>query len=150
MDGEVEIRPFVFTDQDFAKKLILDGLAEHYNAIDPTLNPDLQNIKENYSGQGSLFLVAESKGVLIGTGALIAESDNVGRIVRVSVVKTHRRMGVGRLITKKLIEAASVRQYSQLVVETNEDWYDAIRLYQRFGFTEYDRYAGEVHMKLNL
>lgn len=150
MVKNVKIRSFSSDDQARAKKLILDGLAEHFNPIDPALNPDLINIYESYIDQGSLFLIAELDGALIGTGALVAEGKTIGRIVRVSVSESHRRMGVGRLLTEKLIEAALTFQFREIVVETNEDWYDAIRLYQRCGFTEYGRYAGEVHMKKTL
>lgn len=150
MFENIRIRSFISDDQEQAKKLILSGLAEHFSAIDPALNPDLNNIYESYIAQGSLFIVAELEGTLIGAGALIAEGETIGRIVRVSVSESHRRMGVGRLLTEKLIEAASTRQFGKIVVETNEDWYDAIRLYQRCGFTEYDRCTGEVHMMRRL
>ena len=150
MGKEIEIRPFVPNDQDRAESLILDGLAEHFNVIDPTLNPDLNNIEESYLRQGSLFLVAELDDDLVGTGALVAETKDTGRIVRLTVANSHRRMGIGRLITNSLIKAAYHFHFNQIVVETNDDWYDAIRLYQQCGFIEYDRHDGEVHMMIRL
>lgn len=150
MGKEIEIRSFSPNDQDRAKDLILDGLAEHFIVIDPTLNPDLNNIEESYLRQGSLFLVAELDDDLVGTGALVAETEDTGRILRVAVASSHRRMGIGRLLTKHLIKAANRFQFSQIVVETNDDWYDAIHLYQECGFTEYDRHDGEVHMMIRL
>lgn len=150
MGAKLAVRPFIPDDQAGAATLILDGLAEHFNAIDPTLNPDLYNIEDSYLRQGSLFLVAELADDLVGTGALIAETKDTGRIVRVSVARSHRRMGIGRLITKHLIQEAYRFHFKQIVVETNEDWFDAIRLYHRCGFTEYDRHDGEVHMMIYL
>jgi len=35
-------------------------------------------------------------------------------------------------------------------VETNNDWYDAIGLYERCGFVEYDRDAESVYLALPL
>ncbi len=150
MGKEIEIRWFSPNDQDRVKDLILDGLAEHFNVIDPTLNPDLNNIEESYLRQGWLFLVAELDDDLVGTGALVAETEDTGRILRVAVASSHRRMGIGRLLTRHLIKAANRFHFSQIVVETNDDWYDAIRLYQECGFTEYDRHDGEVHMMIRL
>ena len=147
---EIEIRSFSPKDQDRAKALILDGLAEHFKVIDRTLNPDLINIVESYLRQGSLFLVAELDDDLVGTGALVAETKDTGRIVRLSVASSHRRMGIGRLITNYLVKAAYHFHFSRIVVETNDDWYDAIRFYQQSGFTEYDRHDGEVHMMIRL
>jgi putative acetyltransferase len=150
MGDKIKIRPFTPTDQDKVKSLILDGLAEHFNTIDPRLNPDLNNIEESYLRQGSLFLVVEADQDLIGTGALIAESEDSGRIVRVSVAKSHRRLGIGRFITNSLINGAQNNHFGKILVETNEDWFEAIQLYQECGFTEYDRRDGEVHMMLRL
>lgn len=143
------IRSFAPNDQEPARLLILEGLADHFDIIDPTLNPDLQDIEASYLRQGSLFLVVELDKVLVGTGALIAESENTGRIVRVSVAKSHRRMGIGRQITQKIISAGRL-QFTRIVVETNDNWFDAIRLYQSCGFTVYDHRDGELHMMLQL
>ena len=150
MEGEITIRSFSPPDQVHAQELILTGLAEHFNTINPKLNRDLEDIQENYIWPGSLFLVAELEGELVGTGGLIAETEVSARIVRVSVSGSHRRLGIGRLITEHLINSARDYGYSQVVVETNDDWYDAIRLYQRHGFVEYDRSSGEIHMILRL
>lgn len=150
MEREINIRPFILDDQDRAAALILEGLAEHFESFDPKLNPDLENIENSYVTQGSLFLVAEECGEIVATGALLYETEDTGRIVRLSVAGSHRRKGIGRLITQHLIVAAQHFQLSQLVVETNDDWYEAIRLYQRCGFTEYDRHDGEVHMRIRL
>ena len=144
------IRPFTPSDQKAAKNLILEGLSEHFDIIDRCLNPDLDDINAYYIAQGEQFLVAEIDNKLVGTGGLIQESDAVGRIVRVSVASSHRRLGIGRKIAEYLISIAPNYGYSQLVVETNEDWFDAIRLYQRCGFSEYDRHDGEVHLEKNL
>lgn len=144
------IRPFQSADQQASKALILHGLGERFGMINPDLNPDLDDINATYIESGFLFVVCEIDSALIGTGALVTEDVNVGRIVRVSVANSHRQRGIGRLITDYLIAAAPKRGYSRVVVETNEDWFDALHLYQRCGFMEYDRRNGEVHMRKNL
>lgn len=147
---KIQIRPFQIDDQERVQNLIMEGLAEHFNSIDPSLNPDLHDINASYLQQGALFLVVELAGELVGTGAMISETENIGRIVRVSVAKSHRRMGIGRLITENLIQAAGQYRFRQIVVETNDDWHDAIRLYQSCGFAEIDHRDGEIHMMLQL
>jgi ribosomal protein S18 acetylase RimI-like enzyme len=150
MVRKILVRPFQPIDQERVHSLILEGLSEHFEIIDPTLNPDLHDIYASYSQKGSLFLVVESEDEIVGTGAMIPEGENSGRIVRVSVANSHRRLGIGRLITDHLIKAASRYAYRKIVVETNDDWYDAILLYLGCGFTKYDRRDGEVHMQLLL
>jgi ribosomal protein S18 acetylase RimI-like enzyme len=143
------IRPFSRADQAAARGLILGGLAEHFGRLDETLNPDLDDIWTHYVAAGALFVLAEIDGVLVGTGALVAEGTG-GRLVRISVAPAQRRRGLGRALVDHLVRAARARGWPQVLVETNHDWYDAIALYQRYGFREYTRAAGEVHMALDL
>ncbi len=143
------IRPFAPADQDAARRLILAGLGEHFGHIDESLNPDLTDIQATYIGPGHLFVVAWLVRERVGTGALrIAARE--GELVRISVNPTQRRRGIGQAIVAHLIDQARQRGLPRLLVETNDDWYEAINLYQRFGFTEYNRDATNIYMSLDL
>ncbi|HEX6383288.1 MAG TPA: GNAT family N-acetyltransferase [Anaerolineae bacterium] len=147
------IRPFHPDDQAAARRLILGGLGEHFGFIDASLNPDLDDIWQNYVLAGATFAVAEVDGERVGTGALVAEAAGdlaTGRMVRVSVSAEYRRLGIGRRLVNYLVEAARRRGYRQLLVETNHDWHDAIRLYQACGFTEYGRDEESVYLRRKL
>jgi GNAT superfamily N-acetyltransferase len=151
-ESRVVVRPFGRADQEAARKLILDGLGQHFGFIDETLNPDLDDITAHYLASGQTFLVAELDGTLMGTGALIIENAGaqVGRIVRMSVAREARRTGIGQAVLARLIETARERGFTRLVLETNIGWDDAIGFYQRCGFREYDRGDGLTHMTLDL
>lgn len=143
-------RPFTPADQAAAKQLILAGLEEHWSELDLSLNPDLNNIQATYIDSGGVFIVVETNGKLIGTGALIPEGENEVRIVRVSVHNEYRRLGIGQAITAELVKVAHQCYYAKILVETTDTWEPAIRLYQDYGFVEVDRYDGEVHMEMVL
>lgn len=147
---ELTIRRFVAGDQAAVRRLILEGLGEHFGSIDETLNPDLNDIEATYGAAGDLFVVAFLGDALVGTGALIREAPGVGRLVRMSVRSSARRRGVGRALVAHLIAAARERNDRRLVLETNTDWVDAIGLYTACGFTEYARDPAEVHLALDL
>lgn len=119
--------------------LILAGLGEHFGWIDETRNPDLDDIAANYIERESIFLVAEIDGKLVGTAALIPESKDTGRIVRMSVSQMHRRKGIGRVLVSHLLDAARCKGFVQVRVSTDNGWEDAIGLYGHCGFTEYKR-----------
>ena len=144
------IRPFESSDQFAACKLIQQGLGEHFGFIDERLNPDLNDIMQSYIVPGYIFLVAYSGSDLVGTGALITEAEETGRIVRVSTHSTHRRKGIGQTIVKRLLALARERGYKRVVIETNIAWLDAIGLYEHLGFTEYARDSTCIHMALEL
>jgi N-acetylglutamate synthase-like GNAT family acetyltransferase len=147
---EVKIRNFQAQDQEIVKTLILEGLGEHFGRINPDLNPDLNDIHSTYVQAGHSFFVAEIGGQIVGTAALVNESPQVGRIVRVTVSPAQRRAGIGRLLVEYLVKTAVEQEITKLLVETNLDWYDAIRLYQRCGFVEYGRDEESVHLSLVL
>ena len=146
----LKIRPFLPQDQKTAQALILQGLGEHFGRIDPTLNPDLDDIFQTYVQAGHYFIVIENGEEIVGTAALITESPGVGRIVRVTVKPNQRRAGIGRALVQHLLQKATEIGYSQVLVETNLDWHDAIRLYERNGFEEYDRDEEEVHFSITI
>src|SRR5215218_1071165 len=140
------IRPFAPSDKEAVRRLVLDGLGEHFGVIDESRNPDLDDIMASYVARGGLFVVAECSGQLAATGALIAEGERIVRIVRMSVAPRYRRRGLARSIVAHLMETARLRGYCRLLVETNDDWTDAIALYRACGFGGESRRDGEVHL----
>ena len=150
VDFLYRIRPFQPADQPAARALILAGLAERWGTLDPTLNPDLQDIWTNYIVRGGAFVVATCQGQVVGTGALSVEALGVGRIERVSIHSTHRRHGLARMISEHLIGEARQRGYRQVLVETTETWESAIRLYTACGFSPVAHHDGDIHMALTL
>jgi GNAT superfamily N-acetyltransferase len=148
--SNITIRPFQAKDQLAARDLILDGLGGHFGFIDQSLNPDLDDIMAHYVAPGNVFVVAHVEGQLVGTGALIAEGEYSGRIVRMSVRRDARRHGIGQALVAHLLALARKRRYTRVLVETNNDWQDAIGLYTRCGFAEYARDDVSVYLELNL
>ena len=148
---KMKIRPFARDDQEKCKELILGGLAEHFGSTLDTIkfpNPDLDDISKTYKNE--TFLVVESGGEMIGTGAVIEEDKNTGRVVRMSVSREHRRKGIGTEILNELRNAAKERGYQHLVVETTMDWKYVIDFYLRNGFeiTGYRKEDNEVDMQM--
>jgi GNAT superfamily N-acetyltransferase len=147
LDGIV-IRPFRVEDQDAANSLILAGLVEHWGWLDPTMNPDLDDIASTYAD--GVFLVALQGGQVVGTGALVPEAEGVGRIVRMSVHTHLRRQGVGARILQHLCEFARQAGYQQLVLETTSTWEDAVAFYEKHGFRAIGSWDGDTHFVLPL
>jgi GNAT superfamily N-acetyltransferase len=148
MNSEISIRPFRSQDQHVARELILEGLGDHFGFIDKALNPDLDNIAETFAKD--VFLCAWNGDELIGTGALIRESERVSRIVRMSVSKKMRRRGIGRMILSALVTASRERGDLKIVLETTETWHDVIAFYRNFGFALTHFKDGEANFEMGL
>jgi GNAT superfamily N-acetyltransferase len=146
--ADLVIEPLTPADQPAARALILAGLEEHWGWLDLSLNPDLDDILTSYAP--GVFLIAKLNDDLIGTGALIPEGDGVGRIVRMSVDKLHRRGGIGTRILRALLGEARTLGYTKIVLETTDTWDDAISFYLRNGFRITHRADGDVHFEIAL
>lgn len=153
---QLTIRPFRAADQAAAKELILAGLGERWGWIDPTLNPDLNDIATTYAD--GIFLVGYLTGhladTLVVTGALTPETTPEGtpvlRVERMSVRADLRGQGLGRRMLDALLDEARARGCTRIVLETTSSWIDAVRFYQRYGFTFVAEHDDETHMQLYL
>jgi len=144
----LEIRPFCPSDQSTARRLILAGLEEHWGKLDPTKNPDLEDISSSYA-QG-VFLTGWLDGELAATGALVPEGGEAGRIVRMSVAKDLRRRGIGRQMLERLIECARQAGYRRVALETTAAWVEAVGFYESFGFESLGEWDGDRHFEMKL
>jgi GNAT superfamily N-acetyltransferase len=142
------IRDFLPADQEEARALILSGLAERWDDLDETLNPDLDDIGFHY--KDAVFLVAEQEGRLVATGALVPEGAGVGRIVRMSVARASRRQGIGKQVLETLSARARALGYCRLVLETTASWEDAIHFYEAHGFRAVAQRDGDRHFVRDL
>jgi GNAT superfamily N-acetyltransferase len=132
--------------QKSAKKLVLEGLKEHWGSIDPRKNPDLDDISKTY--KGSDFFIAWQDDEIIGTGALVHASYQVAEIVRVSVAPKFRRLGFGHRIVNHLVETAKKKGYKKIILETTETWNEVINFYLAFGFKITHRVDGDCFFEL--
>jgi len=79
----------------------LEGLGERWGSIDRSLNPDLNDIAASYRQHS--FLVYEDNGNIIGVGALLIEHP-VAQLVRISVRKERRRLGIGGRVVPSCLQ----------------------------------------------
>lgn len=120
-------------EQDEVRALILRGLADHWDVINPDLNPDLENIRRSYAGGRTV--VARLQGVIVATGTVIPRGRDVAEIVRMSVRNANRRSGAGSLIVRELVATARAWGASKVVLETTAHWHDVVAFYQSSGFS---------------
>lgn len=142
------IRPFQPEDQEEVKALILSGLVDHWGTLDPTKNPDLNDIARSYAD--AVFLVARLDGRIVGTGALVPRAESTAEIVRMSVASDMRRMGIGKRILLELIHSAKSRGFSRIILETTATWAEVIAFYQSMGFMLTHLMNGDQYFEMDL
>jgi GNAT superfamily N-acetyltransferase len=148
MDSSITLTPFQPADQSAVKALILAGLVDHWGVLDPTKNPDLDDIAVSY--KDAYFLVAKQAGRVIGCGALVQHDARTAEIKRMSVAAHLRRQGLGRRILTALCDEARARGFRKIILETTEIWKEVIAFYQAFGFRITHHKDGDIYFALDL
>ncbi len=134
MTDPIQIIDFDPLYQADAATLINTGLGEHFGSVDESMNPDLFDIEASY--RAGDFLLALDGALLVGTGALLPISDEVGQISRMHTAISYRRQGVASRVLETLEKRAHTRGFRSVILETNLDWHDANAFYSRHGFME--------------
>jgi GNAT superfamily N-acetyltransferase len=147
-EQDVIILPFQPEDQAEVKELILAGLAEHWGRIDPSKNPDLNDIHSSYAN--ATFLVGWMGSRIVGTGALVPRGEDTAEIVRMSVTADMRRKGIASQILRRLCEQARLDGRRRIVLETTETWDGVIEFYKQFGFQVTHHTGGDVYFRMQL
>ncbi|XP_061699525.1 probable N-acetyltransferase camello [Syngnathoides biaculeatus] len=107
------------------------------NYIESCHGADLKNIGESYTAaRDSCFWVAESDGCLVGTVACLPRNDapDCLELKRMSVRRSHRRMGVAKELCRKVVDFTRRRGYAAVVLITSVVQTDAQKLYEGLGF----------------
>ena len=148
--SDLIVRLFSGGDQQAVRELVLAGLQDHWGTLDPTLNPDLDDIAGWYGARDGRTVVAEIDGEIVGTGTIHRGVPGTAILVRMSVSGAHRGMGIGKRLVRELIEIARMQGYDRIECETTDTWQDAIGLYLACGFDVVDRRDGDVFFRLTL
>jgi N-acetylglutamate synthase-like GNAT family acetyltransferase len=146
-DERSTVRRFEPKDQAEARTVVLEGLREHFGFLDPSLNPDLEDIQASFITRGDDFYVVENDGRIVGTAGLLF-AEGRARIVRMSVAKNHRKRGIATALLQQCIETASQRGFSEIWAYTQPEWPDAVSFYSGSGFEQVGRDEIDIHLRL--
>lgn len=138
-------------DQETVRDLVLAGMEERWaESFDASHNPDLDDLMATYVARGADVVVLDKGGEIVGTGILVADGGDRGRIVRMSIHGSHRRQGHGRKIVEELIGRARRRGMAEVRVLTDTPWISAVALYRSCGFDEVGQDDTDTHFVIRL
>lgn len=135
-------------DAAAALAVIVEGLAERWGVYEPCFNPDLEDFPASY--RDSFLLIAKQGHAVVGTGVLQPIGPESAQIVRMSVVKTWRRSGIGSLMLAGLLGIAREQGFKRITLETTASWQSAVEFYQSRGFVPTHQHDGNQHFLLTL
>ena len=134
--GDCILRRCELSDIIPVMEINLRTLPEHYS--DYFYESLLQELPES-------FIVAEISGKIIGYIMCKIEHGfsnfkklgfvKKGHVVSIAVIDEHRRKGFGSVLVDEALKGVKIRQCSELYLEVRCSNTDAVRLYEKLGFS---------------
>jgi len=143
MRASVEIISFERRYGPDFKRLNLEWLKKYFTVepIDEVVLSRPAAIIKN----GGFILFARIGTKIVGTCALLKESDSRYELSKMAVTERYRGLGIGRRLLESAIGTFAASAKGELFLETNSALLPAIRLYESFGFVHSLRPTGPSH-----
>ncbi len=127
------------SDSDAIKNVVFTILKEYGLKPDQnTTDRDLDSIEESYFNKGGYFGVVLEDSTIVATIGLHRESETTCELRKMYCVPGSRGKGLGKKILEFSIQKAKELGFSRIVLETASPLKEAIGLYKRYGFHEYE------------
>ena len=108
---------------------------EEYWVLEDSDKKDLLNPEIIIHNGGQIFF-AISKDEVIGTVAMINNSDKIYELAKMTVKSSFRGKGIANLLMDKCIEFAFKKNASEIFLISNDSLTVARNLYEKYGFKE--------------
>ncbi len=132
---EVEIIDYEPQFRREYKDLNVEWIARYF-AIEPHDLEQLENPEDYILARGGKIFFARYGDEIIGTVALIKDSETVYEMAKMAVKPAFRGLGAGEKLGRHLIEAARNLGCARLFLESNQKLTPALTLYKKLGFVK--------------
>jgi putative acetyltransferase len=137
MNKEVRIIDYRDEHQPVFKQLNLEWL-DHYDLTESHDLEVLNDPRETILNNGGAIYLASCDEMIVGSAALMKESEGVYQLAKMTVTKDFRRRGISRLLIDKCLEKAREFRARKIILFSNHLLLTAIGLYEKYGFKHVD------------
>jgi putative acetyltransferase len=121
-------------------KIVVFGVLKEYGLVpDPgSTDKDLDSIESYYSENGGYFGVVEELNYIVATIGLYRVDETTCELRKMYVLPNFRGKGLGKNLMEFALKKAKEMGFKRVVLETASPLKEAIGLYKRFGFQEFE------------
>ncbi len=152
----IEILDFAPDFKEDFKRLNLEWINEYFKLKDSEQTL-LENPEEEIIKNGGYVFFARDAGQIVGTAALLRESNKLFEIAYMAVDTKFRGKKIGKSLLKKLMDRAKSEGARQVYLVSSSKLKPAVEMYRAYGFREapldpeMSKYDGsDIKMILNL
>lgn len=131
------LRPATNADCEPVRRLVFAVLAEYGLKPDPACtDADLADLERSYFARGGVFYVLQDQdGSIVGSYGLYPTEPGVCELRKMYLHRDHRGKGLGCGLLEDALTRAKELGFRRITLETASVLKEAIRLYERYGFT---------------
>jgi putative acetyltransferase len=134
----IELRDYQKGDEPEVMNLLKTVLAGYGLKTNPAVTDrDILDIEQSYLQNNGAFQVLTEDKKIIGSFGIFKMSADVCELRKMYLYKSYHSLGLGKRLMTEAINAAKSLGYTEMVLETNSVLKEAKRLYEKFGFKEY-------------
>ena len=138
--SEIIIRKLELKDNTALAAIIRNSLAEHGANKPGTVffDPTTDDLESLFRESGSWYFVAELNEKVLGGAGIFPSAglpDGICELVKMYLIPDARRIGLGRKLISMCLDKATENGYTQIYLETLPELKQAVKVYEKFGFT---------------
>ena len=137
MNNEVRVIDYRDEHHLIFKKLNLEWL-DHYDLTEAHDLEVLNHPRETILNNGGVIYLATCNEMIVGSAALMKESEGVYQLAKMTVTKDFRGRGISKLLIDKCLEKAVEFHARKIILFSNHLLLTAIGLYEKYGFKHVD------------
>jgi putative acetyltransferase len=118
--------------EDF-RRLNLEWL-EKYGLTESHDLEILDDPKGTILDRGGVIYMAKSGDQIVGSAALIKETESEYELAKMAVTANWRGQGISKLLIEKCLDTARKRNVKKLTLYSNSQLQSALNLYKKYGF----------------
>ena len=138
MSEELIFREATNNDTGAIKTMIFSVLEEYGLPPDPCrTDADLEDIETSYTNNNGYFIVVTNAGRVIATMGILRIDTGTCELRKMYAIPAARGRGLGKTLMELALAKAVELGYRRMVLETASPLKEAIGLYRRYGFRQY-------------
>ena len=147
--GMIVIIPFEEKYLANFKQLNLEWLQQYF-VVESYDEYQLSHPVQEIIAKGGYVFLAKDNDEIVGTVALMKESDRSFEITKMSVTKARQGKGVSKLLMNACIQMAEEKKWDRLFLYSNTLLVAAIQLYRNYGFIDIPLETGSHYNRTNI
>ena len=117
------------------RKLNIEWLLEYFQ-VEPYDEYQLAHPIQEIIDKGGYIFLAKDDEQIVGTAALMKETDVSFELTKMSVTKKSQGKGISKMLMDACLQLAKDKKWDRLFLYSNTKLVPAIQLYRRYGFKE--------------